>query len=91
MLITLLGEVYALHDPSINCMQNSPNRLGVRSSIWQVVVVVTGAGIGALISGHSYGDLTTFGAIVGLLLGSAPAAVRRYRKDLHACTNEKKA
>lgn len=52
---------------------------GVRASIWQVVAVVAGAGIGALIGGHLYSDETTIGAIVGLMFGTSGAGGRMNR------------
>lgn len=54
--------------------------LGVRTSIWQVVAVVAGAGIGALIGGHLYSDETTIGAIVGLMFGTSGAVGQMNRR-----------
>lgn len=56
---------------SNNPKAHSGSFLGVRVSIWKVVAVLAGAGSGALISGHVYSDETTFGAIIGLLIGES--------------------
>jgi len=49
--------------------------LGVRTSIWEVVLVMLCAGIGALVGGSIYSSETVFGAFVGVLSG--PVTLRR--------------
>ena len=56
---------------------DSPTLLGVRASIWKVIVVVASAAIGALISGQVYGDYTVAGAIAGLFLGESLVSSKR--------------
>lgn len=49
--------------------------LGIRASIWEVVLVVLCAGVGALAGGSIYSPETVFGAFVGVLSG--PVTIRR--------------
>ena len=55
------------------CIPPTRSLLGVRTPIWQVVAVVAGAGIGALVGGHLHNVETTIGAIVGLMSGTSGA------------------
>lgn len=51
---------------------------GIRLSIWEVLIVVGCAGIGAALSRTTYGSATTIGAAVGVLLSLGISAyVRR--------------
>jgi len=65
--------------PSI-CISPTRSIFGVRVSIWQVVAVVVGAGIGALIDGHLYSDAPTIGAVLGLMFGTSGAVDQMNRR-----------
>jgi hypothetical protein len=50
--------------------------LGIRISIWEAVLVMLCAGVGALAGGSIYSPETVFGAFVGALTG--PTTLRRF-------------
>lgn len=43
--------------------------LGVRFPLWEVMVVIIGAALGAILGGAIYSPSTTVGAMVGVLVG----------------------
>ena len=54
--------------------------LGIRLSIWGVLIVLAGAAVGAALSGSLYGPATTFGAIFGLMMAAPIKSFLRRKK-----------